>query len=217
MPNQPERLRIVVLISGRGSNLQALIDACQDEFPAHVVAVISNRHNAAGLDRAKTAGIPTATIDHQDYEQRAKFDCALAELIDSYAPGLVVLAGFMRILTEAFVNHYDGRIMNIHPSLLPAFPGLDTHRRALQSGASEHGATVHFVTPSLDAGPAIVQARVAINTDDDETSLAARVLQAEHKIYPQAVRWFAEQRLTLEGDQVRLDGKLINEPSSGRA
>lgn len=206
-----ERLRVVALISGRGSNLQALIDACRGDYPASVIAVVSNRADAAGLERARKAGIRSAVLDNRNYPRRAQFDNALAELIDSYRPGLVVLTGFMRILTETFVNHYDGRLMNIHPSLLPAFPGLDTHRQALNSGATEHGATVHFVKPSLDAGPIIIQGRVQVEPGDDESSLANRVLQEEHRIYPQAVRWFAEKRLTLNGNHVCLDDKPVNE------
>ena len=209
MTKQAERLRIVALISGRGSNLAALIDVCHGDFPARIVGVISNNGKALGLERAAQSGIASEVVENRCFAGREDFDAALIERIDRYQPGLVVLAGFMRILTERFVNHYQGRLMNIHPSLLPAFPGLHTHRRALESGATQHGATVHFVTPSLDAGPIIIQGQVAVQADDDEQTLAARVLDEEHRIYPQAVKWFAERRLALAGGQVLLDNNAI--------
>jgi phosphoribosylglycinamide formyltransferase-1 len=190
--------RVVVLISGRGSNMQALIAA---GIP--LTAVISNRPEAAGLEVARTAGVATETVDHRLYSDRASFDAALAACIDHHAPDLVVLAGFMRILGADFVNRYAGRLMNIHPSLLPAFTGLDTHRRALQAGCKIHGCTVHLVTPELDHGPIIAQAAVPVLDDDDEESLAARVLAQEHKLLPAAVRWYLAGRLSV--DQLRVD------------
>jgi len=183
---------IVILISGRGSNMEAVLDA---RLPARVAAVISNNPQARGLEIARSRGVATAVADHRAYPDRAAFESALAAEIDRHRPDLVVLAGFMRILTPAFVQRYAGRIMNIHPSLLPAFPGLDTHRRALEAGACLHGCTVHFVTPALDGGPIIAQAVVPIHPDDTEARLAARVLAEEHRIYPQAIRWFCEGRL----------------------
>jgi len=196
---------IVILISGRGSNMEALI-AARDagNLPVNIAAVISNRPDAAGLATAAKAGIATRHLDHKAFAGREAFDAALAECIDGYAPDLVVLAGFMRILSEGFVRHYEGRLMNIHPSLLPSFPGLHTHQRALEEGVRIHGCTVHFVTPTLDHGPVIIQAAVPVLDGDTEASLAARILVQEHKIYPQAVRWFAEDKLTLDGGCVRL-------------
>lgn len=197
--------KIVILISGRGSNMEALIRAREaGELPVNIAAVISNRPDAAGLETAAKAGIVTHYVDHKAFSGREAFDAALAECIDTFAPDLVVLAGFMRILTEGFVRHYEGRLMNIHPSLLPAFPGLHTHQKALQEGVRVHGCTVHFVTPTLDHGPVIVQAVVPVLDSDDEASLAARVLVQEHRVYPQAVRWFAEGSLRLEGGRVFL-------------
>jgi phosphoribosylglycinamide formyltransferase-1 len=198
---------IVILISGRGSNMEALI-AARDagQLPVNIAAVISNRPDAAGLETAVRAGIVTHYVDHKGFAERDRFDAALAECIDGFAPDLVVLAGFMRILSDGFVRHYAGRLMNIHPSLLPAFPGLHTHRRALEEGVRIHGCTVHFVTPALDHGPIIIQAAVPVVDGDDEATLAARVLRQEHCIYPQAVRWFAEGRLRLEDGRVRLAG-----------
>ncbi len=196
---------VVILISGRGSNMEALLAAvARGELPVRVAAVISNRPDAKGLETAAAQGVPTAVVDHKAHAGREAFDAALAECIDGYAPDLVVLAGFMRILTEGFVRHYDGRLLNIHPSLLPSFPGLHTHQRALEEGVRIHGCTVHFVTPALDHGPVVVQAAVPVLDGDDEATLAARVLQQEHLVYPLAVRWFAEDRLTLEGGRVRL-------------
>lgn len=202
-------LPLVVLISGRGSNLQSIIDAIQrGELAATIRAVISDQPQAAGLERARQAGIPTRVLEYKGAGGRERYCRALQALIDSYAPALVVLAGFMRILSAEFVVHYTGRIVNVHPSLLPALRGLNTHARALAAGLREHGASVHFVTPDLDAGPLIVQARVPVRTDDTPDTLAARVLEQEHRIYPLAIRWFAEGRLTLDGDCVLLDGKL---------
>jgi phosphoribosylglycinamide formyltransferase-1 len=195
--------RIVILISGRGSNMEALINT---DIPASVAAVISNNPVAAGLVTARQHGVTSTVIDHRGFSDRPAFDAALAREIDSHQPDLVVLAGFMRVLTETFVDHYRGRMLNIHPSLLPAFPGLDTHRRALAAGVRIHGCTVHFVTAALDHGPIVIQAAVPVLPDDTEARLAARVLHEEHRIYPQVVRWFCEGRLTLQADdRVRLD------------
>ena len=207
-----ERMPIVVLISGGGTNLQALIDDAASVAPYRVVGVISNRPGVRGLERAATAGIPVRVIDHQQFDGRERFDEALANAIDQLAPQLVVLAGFMRILTDRFVQHFDGRMINIHPSLLPAFQGLHTHQRALASGADRHGASVHFVTGELDGGPVIAQAAVAVARDDDADTLAARVLEREHQLLPQVVRWFADGNLTLAGEQVMLNGKPLATP-----
>lgn len=206
--------RLVILISGGGSNLQSLIDGCESgEINASVSAVISNNPDAGGLERAAKTGIPNVAIDHRAFDSRESFDLALSELIDSFAPDLVILAGFMRILTPTFVDHYLGRMMNIHPSLLPAYPGLHTHRRAIEAGDKQAGATVHFVTPELDGGPSIIQAQVDIESSDNENSLASKVLAFEHKIYPQAVQWFCDNRLAMDNDGVRLDNNPI--PESG--
>lgn len=195
--------RLVILISGRGSNMEALIDA---GLPAKIAAVLSNNPGASGLETAKSKGLETAAINHRDYKDRESFDTVLAEKIESYRPDLIVLAGFMRILTTNFISRFNGRILNIHPSLLPAYPGTDTHRRALADGVRLHGCTVHFVTPALDRGPIVVQAAVPVLPDDDESSLAARVLRQEHRIYPAAVRWFLESRLAIDGERVRIAG-----------
>lgn len=204
---------VVVLVSGRGSNLQALLDAHRrGELPVEFRAVISNEPDAPALARADAAGVATATIDHRDYPDRAAFDQALMTTIDEYRPDLIVLAGFMRIFSDEFIVHYRDRMLNIHPSLLPAFRGLHTHRRAIEAGVSEHGATVHFVTPELDGGPAVLQARVPVRSDDDPERLAARVLEREHRIYPLAVRWFAEGRLRFDGEVVQFDGKPLEGP-----
>ena len=202
---------IVILISGRGSNMEALI-AARDagQLPVNIAAVISNRPDAQGLETAVKAGITAHFIDHKAFAGRESFDAALAECIDSFAPDLVVLAGFMRILSEGFVRRYEGRLVNIHPSLLPSFPGLHTHQRALEEGVRIHGCTVHFVTPTLDHGPVIIQAAVPVLDGDTEASLAARILVQEHKIYPQAVRWFAEGKLTLDKGCVRLAAAQAN-------
>jgi phosphoribosylglycinamide formyltransferase-1 len=192
---------LVILISGRGSNMRALVEA-----GFAVKAVISNRADAAGLAWAAARGIATVTVDHKAFADREAFDAALAAAIDAHAPELVALAGFMRILTPWFVKHYAGRMLNIHPSLLPAFTGLDTHARALAAGVKLHGCTVHFVTPELDHGPIVIQAAVPVRADDDEAALAARVLAQEHRIYAQAVRWFGEGRLVIEMGVVRVKG-----------
>jgi len=196
--------RIVILISGRGSNMEAIVRQCElERWPAQVVAVIANRPQAAGLRFARDHGIATAVVDHQAFESRDAFDAALAETIDAQRPDLVVLAGFMRILGAGFVRRYEGRMLNIHPSLLPAFPGLHTHRRALESGCKVSGATVHFVTPDLDHGPIVLQSVVPVLPVDTEATLAARVLATEHRIYPQAVSWFVRGQLRIDGPLVR--------------
>jgi phosphoribosylglycinamide formyltransferase-1 len=198
--------KVVVLISGSGSNLQAIIDACQSgQINADIAAVISNRPNVFGLERAEKAGIPALLIDHTDFDSREAFDAELQATIDRFDPNLVVLAGFMRILTEGFTEHYLGRMLNIHPSLLPKYPGLNTHQRALDAGDQQHGATVHFVTPVLDDGPNIIQATVAIESGDSADTLASKVHQVEHLIYPKAVEWFAAGRLSMNGNQALLD------------
>ncbi len=207
--------RIVVLISGGGSNLQALIDRCADGatpsqvIPARIAAVISNRADAFGLERAAKAGIATEVLNHREFPSREAFDRELQILIDSHQPDLVVLAGFMRILSAGFVEHYHGRLLNIHPSLLPNYPGLDTHRRAIEAGDAEAGATVHFVTGELDGGPPVLQAAVPIETGDTPERLAKRVLTVEHHIYPQVVDWFARGRLELRNDGAWLDGAKL--------
>lgn len=204
-------LPIVVLVSGRGTNLQSIIDAAAaGELPVAIRAVISNQAGVLALERAERAGIATEVVRHRDFADREGFEQALLRVIEPYAPQLIVLAGFMRILTATFVGRYRGRIMNIHPSLLPRFPGLDTHRRALEAGVREHGATVHFVTGELDAGPIILQTRVPVLPGDTPDQLAARVLEQEHRILPQAIRWFAEGRLELRGDTVLLDGDILH-------
>ncbi|MCX5542314.1 phosphoribosylglycinamide formyltransferase [Paraburkholderia sp. CNPSo 3076] len=196
---------LVILISGRGSNMEAIVRACaQEAWGARIAAVIANRPDAAGLAFAASNGIATAVVDHRQFPDRASFDAALAQVIDGYAPDLVVLAGFMRVLTESFVGHYAGRMLNIHPSLLPMFPGLGTHQQALDAGCRVHGATVHFVTPTLDHGPIVAQAVVPVRAGDDAAALAARVLKTEHVMYPRAVRWFVEGRLALDGECVTL-------------
>ncbi|WP_297529301.1 phosphoribosylglycinamide formyltransferase [Thiohalobacter sp.] len=208
-----EKLPIVVLISGRGSNLQSIIDqAASGELPVDIRAVISNRPDAAGLERARAAGIETAVVDHRDYPGRETFDAALARCIDRYRPRVVVLAGFMRILTPGFVRHYRGRLLNIHPSLLPAYRGLNTHQRALADGARRHGASVHFVTEELDGGPVILQAKVPVHPDDTPETLAARVLAEEHRLYPAALRLLAEGRIRLDNGQALLDDRPLETP-----
>ena len=208
------RCNVVVLISGSGSNLQALIDSLGADNPARIGAVISNRADAYGLTRAQNAGIATAVLDHQAFDGREAFDAALIDAIDAYRPDLVVLAGFMRILTPAFVQHYHGRLLNIHPSLLPKYKGLHTHQRALADGEAEHGCSVHFVTEELDGGPLIVQAVVPVQPGDTAEQLASRVHIGEHHIYPLAVRWFAEGRLRLGAQGAELDGTPL--PACGR-
>jgi phosphoribosylglycinamide formyltransferase-1 len=190
---------IVILISGRGSNMEAIVRAMESEgWPARIAAVISNKPEAKGLEYAQARGIPTAVVANKEYATRAEFDAALQETIDRFAPDLVVLAGFMRILTAPFVEHYEGRMLNIHPSLLPLFPGLGTHQQAIDAGEKEHGATVHFVTAELDHGPIVAQARIPVLPDDTEHTLSARLLVEEHKLYPYAVRLFVEDRLSIE-------------------
>ncbi|MFP6849570.1 MAG: phosphoribosylglycinamide formyltransferase [Pseudomonas sp.] len=210
----PTPCNIVVLISGSGSNLQALIDSIQTgNIPARISAVICNRADAYGLQRAQAAGIVTTLLDHKQFDGREAFDAALIEAIDGHNPQLVVLAGFMRILTPGFVRHYAGRLLNIHPSLLPKHKGLHTHQRALEAGDHEHGCSVHFVTEELDGGPLVVQAVVQVQSDDSPTTLAQRVNQQERVIYPLAVRWFAEGRLQLATHGAMLDEQLL--PSTG--
>jgi len=202
-----EPCRLVILISGSGSNLQAFIDAiARGELHAQIVAVISNKAAALGLQRAETAGIPTATIDHKQFANREQFDAALRDCVEQFRPDLVILAGFMRILTPVFLRPFIGRLLNIHPSLLPKYPGLHTHQRAIDAGDTQAGATVHFVTEELDGGPAIIQAQVAVQHGDTAEQLAARVLQVEHRIYPRAAEWFATGRLSLHDDRATLDG-----------
>ena len=199
---------VVVLVSGRGSNLQAIINAItHGELAAEIRAVISSEPDTPALARARTAGIPTHVVNHRDFPMRDQFDHALMQRIEAYQPQLVVLAGFMRILGKAFIDHYTGRLINIHPSLLPAFPGLNTHARALQSGASFHGASVHFVTHEVDGGPVIIQATVPVLPDDAPDTLAERVLMEEHRIYPKAIGWFLAGRLSIENGKVLLDGQ----------
>ncbi len=195
---------LVILISGRGSNMEAILRASAAEhWPVKIAAVISNKADASGLKTAAAAGIATAVVEHKHYPDRDSFDTALAAVIDGYAPDLIVLAGFMRILTPGFVQRYHGRLLNIHPSLLPSFPGLATHQQAIDAGVKFHGATVHFVTPVLDHGPIVEQAVVSVMDDDTEHTLAARVLQQEHLIYPRAVRDILEGRAWLDGERVR--------------
>ncbi len=193
--------RLVILISGRGSNMQAILRARLD---AEICAVISNNPSAAGLETAKEAGVATRVVNHRDYRDRESFDAALADAVSACRPDLVVLAGFMRILTVGFIDRFSGRIMNIHPSLLPAFPGLDTHRKAIEEGVRLHGCTVHFVTPRLDHGPIVAQAAVPVLPDDDEAKLAARVLEQEHIVYPAAIRAFLDGRISLVAGRVVL-------------
>jgi phosphoribosylglycinamide formyltransferase-1 len=203
---------IVILISGRGSNMEAIVRAARDEqWPAVISAVISNRPDAEGLAYAKAQGIATLVVASKQFPDREQFDAALQAAIDRFAPDLVVLAGFLRILTARFVAHYAGRLLNIHPSLLPAFPGLATHRQALAAGVKLHGATVHFVTADLDHGPIVAQAAVPVLSGDSEQQLAQRVLQQEHIIYPRAVRWFVEGKLRLHGDQVHLQADAFSD------
>ena len=204
---------IVVLISGSGSNLQALIDAeLRGELGGQITAVISNRPDAFGLERARKAGIKTQVLNHKDYADRETYDQALTNAIDHYQPELVVLAGFMRILTPDFVNHYHGKMLNIHPSLLPKYRGLNTHQRAIDEGETRHGVSVHFVTPELDGGPVIIQATVDILKNDTPASLAERVQIQEHQIYPLAVKWFCQKRIALVDKHFYFDGVERNTP-----
>jgi len=198
--------KIVILISGRGSNMQAVVEACVNQkWPAQIAAVISNKTDASGLEYAASKGISTAVVVSKEFSQREAFDAALQQKIDEFSPDIVVLAGFMRILTPAFVNHFAGRMLNIHPSLLPSFVGLATHRQALEAGVKLHGATVHFVTAELDHGPIVAQAAVPVYNDDTENSLAQRVLEQEHIIYPRAVRQFVEGKISIVGNIVKIN------------
>ena len=204
---------IVVLISGSGSNLQAIMDRlAADKLDAKIELVLSNRADAFGLERAAKAGIPTAVIDHKQFASREAFDQAMIEVIDPINPELIVLAGFMRILSEGFVEHYNGRMINIHPALLPAYKGLNTHQRALADGVSHHGASVHYVTPELDSGAVILQGRVPVLTGDDEDALQKRVHKVEHVVYPEVVTWFANGRLDNRDDIAYLDGEPLVQP-----
>jgi phosphoribosylglycinamide formyltransferase-1 len=206
-------LRLVVLVSGRGSNLKAIAErADAGELPVHIAAVVSDRADAGALEWAAARGIDTALLAPGNFPDRESYGRALGEIVDSHAPQLVVLAGFMRILSEQFVLRFAGRMLNIHPSLLPKYRGLHTHRRALAAGDREHGASVHFVTPELDGGPVVLQARVAVLPGDDEESLAARVLRQEHVIYPQSIGWFAAGRLAFRDGAAWLDGSRLVRP-----
>lgn len=212
MSNAVKPLRVVVLISGSGSNLQALVDGVSSgDLAIEIAAVISNKPDVMGLTRASKAGIPTLVLDHKNYTNREAFDIELMAAIDAYNPGLVVLAGFMRILTPAFTEHYLGRMLNIHPSLLPKFQGLHTHQRAIDAGESHHGVSVHFVTAELDGGPVAIQAKVPVLPTDDAGLLAKRVQRQEHVIYPLAVKWFAEGKLKMVDGQAELNGELLAE------
>lgn len=210
----PKLCNVVVLISGSGSNLQALIDSLRDgATPARIRAVISNRADAYGLERARQAGIQAEVLDHKAYADRESFDQALAQRIDAHEPHLVILAGFMRILSADFARHYQGRLLNIHPSLLPRHKGLHTHQRALEAGDREHGCSVHFVTEELDGGPLVVQAVIPVESQDTPERLARRVHEEEHRIYPLTMRWFAEGRLRLGEQGALLDGQAL--PATG--
>jgi len=204
--------RIVVLVSGAGSNLQALIDACQQgRIAATLAAVFSNKADAYALERAQSAGIPADSLDAKAFANRASFDAALAQAIDAYQPDLVVLAGYMRILSPEFVQHYAGRMLNIHPSLLPKYPGLHTHRQAIENQDDVHGTSVHFVTEQLDGGPVILQAKVPVFAEDSIEELQARVQTQEHNIYPLVVSWFVDGRLSMRDEQAVLDGQILPE------
>jgi phosphoribosylglycinamide formyltransferase-1 len=204
--------KIVILISGSGSNLQSFIDACSTGIvDGKIMAVISNRPGVKGLDRASAADIPNIVIDHRAFQSREEFDQHLAEVITSFTPDLVVLAGFMRILTDGFVNQFIGKLINIHPSLLPSYPGLNTHQRAIEAGDSTAGATVHFVTSELDGGPAILQAAVPILPKDTAVDLAARVLIVEHEIYPVVAQWYCQGRVVMDQGKVFHDGIAVGE------
>ena len=203
--------KIVVLISGNGTNLQAIIDACTDSnYPAQIVGVISNQADAYGLTRAQNADIANVTISHKDFVSREDFDQALLKQIDDFGADLVVLAGFMRLFTPSFVQHFQGKLLNIHPSLLPKYQGLDTHQRVIDAGDDVHGASVHFVTEGLDDGPVILQAKVPVFDGDNTDDLAARVHEQEHRIYPLVIKWCAEQRLIMDGDDAILDCNVLS-------
>jgi phosphoribosylglycinamide formyltransferase-1 len=205
------------LISGGGSNLQAFIDAVQNRsLDLHLAVVLSNKPDAFGLQRARDAGIPIECVQNGDFDDRGSFDAAVAGILDRYQPDLVILAGFMRILSAAFVQRYAGRIINIHPSLLPKYPGLQTHQRAIEAADRWHGATVHFVTEELDSGPLIIQGRVPVSERDSADTLAARVLKIEHRIYPEAARLFASGRLAFRDGQAWLDGEPLAHPLQHR-
>ena len=204
---------IVVLISGSGSNLQAIMDyIAAEKLDANIELVLSNRPDAFGLQRAAKASIKTAVIDHKAFNSRESFDQEMIKVIDPYEPELIILAGFMRILSSSFVEHYEGRMINIHPALLPAYKGLHTHQRALADGVSHHGASVHYVTPELDSGAIIAQGRVPVLESDTEESLQERVHRIEHVVYPEVVRWFAEGRLGYENHQAYMDGEILQDP-----
>ncbi|NKF52465.1 phosphoribosylglycinamide formyltransferase [Shewanella sp. WXL01] len=205
------RCRVVVLISGNGSNLQAIIDGCDDTLTADVVGVISNKPDAYGLVRAHHSEIDTSCVIAHSDETREQYDARLLEAINKYQPDLVVLAGFMRILSDGFVEQFTGKMLNIHPSLLPKYPGLHTHQRAIDAGDSEHGASVHFVTPELDSGPVVLQAKVPVYPGDDVATLSERVHEQEHAIYPMVVKWFSQQRLVMKDGKAYLDNELIGE------
>lgn len=214
--NQQSNCKIVVLISGNGSNLQAMLEQSQaGHLGGEIVAVISNKNDAYGLTRAQAAGIATQVVANTDFSDRLSFDTALIKAIDEYQPNLVVLAGFMRILTPEFVRHYQHRLLNIHPSLLPRYQGLHTHQQAIAAADAEHGCSVHFVTDELDGGPVILQARVPVFEDDDVASLAERVQVQEHAIYPLTIRWFCEGRAVMQQGKAYLDGALL--PAQGYA
>ena len=203
--------RIVVLISGGGTNLQAIIDACSDSnYPAKVVGVVSNKADAYGLTRAENADIDTVALSHKDFDSREDYDQALIKKIDCFNADLIVLAGFMRILTPSFVQHYQGKLLNIHPSLLPKYQGLNTHQRAIDAGDDVHGVSIHFVTEELDGGPVILQAKVPVFEGDNCDDLAARVHEQEHRIYPLVVKWFVEKRLSMQGDNAILDDNILS-------
>lgn len=216
MTNNAAKSRIVVLISGSGSNLQAILDASNvSDYPGEVVGVISNKADAYGLDRAANASVEAAVCSHKDYDSRESYDEALMTTIDKFNPDLIVLAGFMRILTPKFVQKYLGKLLNIHPSLLPKYQGLNTHQRAIDAGDDTHGVSVHFVTEELDGGPVILQAKVPVFENDTATDLAARVHEQEHRIYPLVVKWFCDNRLSMNGQSAVLDGQEL--PVSGYA
>lgn len=203
--------RIVVLISGSGTNLQAIIDACTDaEYPGTVVGVVSNKADAYGLTRAENSEIATLTLSHKDFTSREAYDIALVKKIDAFKPDIIVLAGFMRILTPHFVEHFQGKLVNIHPSLLPKYQGLNTHQRAIDAGDKEHGVSVHFVTEELDGGPVILQAKVPVFEEDNSDDLAARIHEQEHRIYPLVIKWLCQQRLTMDNEQAILDGNVLS-------
>jgi phosphoribosylglycinamide formyltransferase-1 len=208
--------RIVVLISGSGTNLQAIIDACTSkDYPGEIVGVISNKADAYGLTRAKDANISVLALSHKDFNSREEYDQELVKKIDSYSPDIIILAGFMRILTPNFVQHFQGKLVNIHPSLLPKYQGLNTHQRAIDAGDEVHGVSVHFVTEELDGGPVILQAKVPIFEGDTSDDLAARVHEQEHRIYPLVVKWLCDKRLSMQNEQAILDGTVL--PESGYA